>query len=202
MSRFSARHIGARETQTVLDFSRQRVLECVRMLAQTLAICRRRVPRAQYAKRDLRWREVRLRLLDDASEGFEGLPMPFEDSENARIERHAAEILEPGDPHAFEAAIERPREVFSGFVDCQRCPRIGSGDRAQREREISHRTPEAAGGVQRRPPERRTRIRNAAYGRPKTDNVAERGRITKRTAGVRAAGDRHEPARQRDRRAA
>jgi hypothetical protein len=39
------------------------------------------------------------------------------------VEGHATEVLEPGDTHTFEAAIERAGEEVPGLVDGER--RVG-----------------------------------------------------------------------------
>src|ERR1022692_4068085 len=93
----------------------------------------RRVPSAQDAEGDLGGSEVRLRLLDDATQGLECLAMPIHNGAHARIEGHSAEVLEPGHAHTFEAAVERAREEFSRFIDGERRAGIGSRDGAEHE---------------------------------------------------------------------
>ena len=55
---------------------------------------------------------------------------------DAGVEGHAAEIFEPCDPDAFEAAIERTGEELAGLVDGERCIGVGTGDGAERESEV------------------------------------------------------------------
>src|SRR5213592_534669 len=45
---------------------------------------------------------------------------------HTRIERNPAKVLEPGHAHNFKAAVERPREAFSRFIDRERRAGIGS----------------------------------------------------------------------------
>src|SRR3982750_3439201 len=103
--------------------------------------------------------------------------MAIDDGAHTLVERHAAEVFEPGHAHTFEAAIQWAREELSRFVDGERRARIGSRDRAEREGEVGHGTSKASGGAQRGPAERGFRVRHAANRGPKADDVAECGRI-------------------------
>ena len=107
--------------------------------------------------------------------------MSIHNGAHARVEGHSAQVLEPGDAHAFEAAVERAREKLSRFVDGERCTGIGPAIVLSDEGKVGHRTPQASRGAQRRPRERRFRVRYAADGRPEADDIAE------------AAGFRSEP---------
>jgi hypothetical protein len=75
----------------------------------------------------------------------------------------------------LEAAFGRTREAFSRFDNGKERAGIGPGDRAQRESQVGHRTPQAS-SAQRQPRERRLRIR-CGRSRPEAHHIAERGRI-------------------------
>src|SRR5437867_12521596 len=45
---------------------------------------------------------------------------------HTRIERNPAKVLEPGHARNFKAAVERPRDAFSRFIDRERRAGIGS----------------------------------------------------------------------------
>lgn len=77
-------------------------------------------------KRDFGRNEVRLRLLDDAPQGFKGLAVPIHNGADARVDEHANEVLEPGCPHTFVGAVEPAREAFSRFVDGERLAGTGA----------------------------------------------------------------------------
>ena len=117
MRRFSASHVCTGEPQPLLDFARQRVLECVGVRVETLAVRVRRIPRTQHAKRDFGWCEVGLCLFDNTPQRLERFALPIDHGPHARVEGHTAEVLEPGHPHAFEVAVERSGETFSRLVD-------------------------------------------------------------------------------------
>src|SRR4029453_3995286 len=108
---------------------------------------------------------------------------------DARVEGYTAQILEPSHAHALEAAVERAREAFTRLVDGKRCPGIRSRDRAQRERQVRHGTPQASRSIKRRPCEPRFWIWYSPDRRPETHNIAKGGGIAERTAGVGAAGN-------------
>ncbi len=73
--------------------------------------------RAQDAEGNFGEREIRLGLFDDAAERLECFSLAIDHGAHARIEGHAAEILEPGHAYALEAAVERAREKFSRLID-------------------------------------------------------------------------------------
>ena len=100
----------AGEFQACLDFVFERVLEGVGVLLQHRAVVGSVGPCAEGAEGDFGGREVGLSLLDDAAERFERSAMRVDDGADAWVEGHAAEVFEPGDAHAFEAAFERARE--------------------------------------------------------------------------------------------
>src|SRR5580700_6406133 len=74
----------------------------------------RRIPCAQYAEGGLSGGEVRLRLLDDAPQGFKCLAMPVHHSAYSRVEGYPAQVFKPRHAHTFEATVKRMRETSSG----------------------------------------------------------------------------------------
>src|SRR6185295_12785984 len=122
---------------------------------------------------DFGWSEVRLCLLDNASQGFKCLAMPIHDGSNARVERYAAQVLEPGHAYTLEVAVERAREMFPRFVDRERRAGIGPRDGAEYKGEVGHRASEASGRTEREPTERRFGVRHPANRRAEARHVAE-----------------------------
>src|SRR5262245_14976817 len=104
--------------------------ERVWMLLQpyTIGICT--IPFAKQAEGNLGRAKVRLRLFDDAAEGFKCLLVSIYHRPDARVEGHTAKVLEPSHAHALEGAVERAREAFTRLVDGKRRPGIRSRDRA------------------------------------------------------------------------
>src|ERR1017187_2447655 len=113
------------------------------MLLEVRAVLIRRRPGAKNAERNLGGRKVWLRLLDNAAQRFESLPMPVDHGADAEIERHAAEVFEPGDADAFKTSVEREGETFARLVDGEWRARIVARDSAQAQREIGNRSPQA-----------------------------------------------------------
>src|SRR5262245_58849133 len=189
MSGFGVRKIYGCQSQPFLDFTFQRVLERVGMLLQsyTIGICT--IPCTKEAEGNLGGGKVRLRLLDDAADGFKCFGMSIYYRADARIEGHTAKVLEPSHAHALEAAVERAREAFTRLVDGKRCPGIRSSDRAQSEGKVCHRAPQASGSIKRRPRERRFRIWYSPDRGPEPHNIAEGRRIAQRTTGIGAGGN-------------
>src|SRR5678815_5814681 len=101
------------------------------MLLQSRAIGIRRIPCAQHTKGELRGREVRLCLLDNAPQRFKCFAMSVHQGAHARVEGRPAQVLEPGYAHALETAVQRAREALSWFVDGERRAGIGSSNRTQ-----------------------------------------------------------------------
>src|SRR5580693_7387347 len=104
--------ICACQSSSFLDLNPERVLESLWMLMQSRAMVARRHPCAQYAKGDLGRSKVRLRLLNDAPQRFKCGAMPIHNRADARVERHSAQVPEPGNAHIFETAIKRPCKEF------------------------------------------------------------------------------------------
>ena len=84
--------------------------------------------------------------------------MPIHHSANARVERHTAQVLKPSHADTFKTAVKRAREAFPRFVDRERRAGIRPCNRAQHERKVSHRPPQASRSTQCRPRERRLRM--------------------------------------------
>ncbi len=130
MGYLGARNVHAGEAQAFLDLAFKRVLESVRVVVQARAIGVCGSQRTQSAKRDFRRGKIRLGLLHDASQRLKSFPVPIHNRAHARIERHAAQILEPCHARAFETAFERARENFSRLINRKRRAGIRPGDRA------------------------------------------------------------------------
>src|SRR5262247_1818629 len=145
------------------------------MLLQSYTIGIGTIPCAKQTEGNLGRTKVRLRLLDDAAEGFKCLLVSIYHRPDTRVEGHTAKVLEPSHAHALEGAVERAREAFTRLVDGKRRPGIRSRDRAQPEGKVGHRTPQASGSIKRRPRERGFRIWYSSDRRPEPDNIAEGG---------------------------
>jgi hypothetical protein len=192
--------IGAGQPQPFFDFAGECVFEGFGMRALTFAY-EFAVFHARSARNTTGEREVG----PPARRCIRATPMSCgarPHGAHARIERRAAEILEPRHAHAFETAVERPSKTFSRFVDGERRAGIRSRDGAEHEGEIGHGTSKASGRTERGPAECSFRVRHAADGRTETNYVAECGGIAQRAAGIGAADDGCEAAGQRDCRAA
>ena len=116
MRRLRIAKVGCGQSQPFFDLLFESVLECIGMFLQPHAIGIGAVPCTKHAKGDLGGREVRLRLFDDASQRLECLAMSIDDRADSRVEGNASKILEPRDTDAFEVAVQRTAESFSGFV--------------------------------------------------------------------------------------
>ena len=81
-----------------------------------------------------------MRILDDAAERFERVPLRFENAAHAPIERQRAEIRAPRHAYAFEAAFERSQELTRVRRHAAGITRICTRHRCQQVRDVRHRT--------------------------------------------------------------
>ena len=96
-------------------------------------------PHANDEEDSVRAAQIRPGFLDDAAERLEGLSLRFEDRAHSAIEREAAEVGTPGNPHAFEAALERLRKQRRIGGIAAWIAGVGPGHHAQQKGRVAHR---------------------------------------------------------------
>src|SRR2546430_12650031 len=115
-----AGNLRAGELLPFLGVPDDRFLELSSVRAKQIAELQLEAPGPPDLKDFVGIREVGLAILHPAAERLERLALSIKHRRHAAIDRDAAEVAAPSDPHAPEVALQRTKE---------RAARLGDGDR-------------------------------------------------------------------------
>src|SRR5436853_103955 len=103
------------ELEALLGIPDHRVLDLVTMLGQHRTVARREREGPQRLEDLAGVAQVRLRVVDGAAQVLEDFSLRLERGRHPSIDREAAEVAAPGDPHAAEVTRARPPQATAGL---------------------------------------------------------------------------------------
>ena len=150
--------LGSGESLGLGNLELDRVLHPLGTFSHERCVLRVVAREAQGLERFVDAGEIGLRFLDGAAKLLEDTTVTIDDSTDLWLERDSTETSPPGNASAFERPLEWSAKTRTVLLYRQRAARIGSGNRAEEERQVADRARHRPKHGERRPGSRLTRV--------------------------------------------
>ena len=188
--------LGTAQLLALLNIPDHRVFHLSPMLGQQLAQGQLKIPCPPDSKDLVPSTKIRCGLLDNAAQLFKDRPLRLQNYGHLRVDRQPAQGRTPGDARSRKRTLQVLAEQAARLIDRLRRPRVGSGQDAQQQGRILHRSGHRSLDRKRKPGDPVRPGRHPARRRAQADHVAETGRIAQRAAQIAAVRQRQHTAGQ------